>query len=177
MNPGSSPACVRRDTSCKAPGYARVSIPPQLLHQLFWLQKSLFNRPPQRPISVPFLSKRVIPLPQILTNVKQGSISVLKHRPVWTSTDGTSVWTRTGAKNPTCRCPRSECLKWELPHTNTRSLLHTSRSQLLKYVAAITPLNILRTCAENGSYSISTNYFFHTQVQLATFPLEHAPVQ
>lgn len=38
-------------------------------------------------------------------------ISVVRHRPVWTSMEATSVWTPTAAKSHTSRCLRSE---WHL---------------------------------------------------------------
>lgn len=37
--------------------------------------------------------------------------------------------------------------------------------------------NILPTCAVSGSDLISNNYFFHKQVQLKAFPLEHSSRQ
>lgn len=80
----------------------------------------------------------VFPL-QILTNVKPVSISVTTHKPVSTSWDGTSVWTRTDARTLMYKCLRSELTPNEslcvLTHKHTPSHKH---SQLLKYVLTIT---------------------------------------
>lgn len=93
-------------------------------------------------------------------NVKQASISAPTHRPAWTSTDGTSVWTQTGARSLMYRCLRSE---WHLVKAHTLS--HTF-SQLLKYVLAISseynqPLYWVWLKLQDYP-----NYFFHIWIQL-----------
>lgn len=108
---GNSPACAQKDTSCKAPDYARVSIPlpfpPSSSITISSLCSWRQNRLTDSRSSLDLAPCVVFPL-QILMSVRQVSISAPTHKPVSTSTDGTSVWTRTDAKTLMYKCLRSE---------------------------------------------------------------------
>lgn len=104
---GNSPASALKDTSCKAPDYARVSTPLPFLPSSVTISSLCPWRLTDSRSSLDLASCVVFPL-QILMSVKQVSISVLTHKPVSTSTDGTSVWTRTDAKTLMYKCLRSK---------------------------------------------------------------------
>lgn len=104
---GGSPACAQKDTSCKAAGCARVSTPPPFPPQNKTPSALCSSVKPPHPHQLHPEPCVVFPL-QILMNVKQVSISVTTHKPVSTSSGGTSAWTRTDARTLMCKCLKSE---------------------------------------------------------------------
>lgn len=49
---GNSPACAQKDTSCKAPDYARVSIPASVSSLLYYNKLPLSASPTAAPLSI-----------------------------------------------------------------------------------------------------------------------------
>lgn len=187
-NQGSSPVCAPKDTSCKAPDYARVSTPASFSS---WSE--------HLPLCA-FTHKRCTEstLNHSLTAALFLSCSIQHHEMCFFFFPADINECETGEHQCTdtqtcvnihgryqcvdtnrCQDPYVQVSeKWVTPHESlcVFILKHTF-SQLLKYVLAINskynqPLYWVWLKLQDYP-----NYFFHVEVQLLTFSIEHAPVQ